>query len=117
MLFKTMAKIVPFSKLIKHKMSELSELSVIVDNKNVPLGFVFGRDSFIAFLEHMDDEFEKRTVDKKKAYDNPAGKLIDLIEEKLPVNKKFILELRDSVADAKKEGWVPLDEVLRSLHV
>ena len=81
------------------------------------MGFVFGRDSFISFLEHIDSEFEKKVDDPKKAFDNPAGKLIDLIEEKLPLNPKFIKDLRSSIEDAKKNNWIPLEKVAQLLHV
>lgn len=56
-----------FSKISKsaRKLSFLVNTSVVVDEKNVPLGFVFGRDTFISFLEHIDDQFEKKVQSKK----------------------------------------------------
>lgn len=114
-----MNKLIPFKKFSK-KVSSIASLngtSVVVDKKGVPLGFVFGRDAFISFLEYIDNEFEKRVEDPKKAYDNPAGKLIDLIEEKLPVKPKFIKEVKEARAKAKKVGWVSLEEIERSLNV
>lgn len=95
----------------------LSHTSVIVDGKSIPLGFVFGRDSFISFLEHIDSEFESRVKDPKQAFDNPAGRLIDLIEEKLPVSPHFIRDLKQSLIKTKKFDWIPFEEVIRSLHV
>lgn len=47
-------KIIALAKFTKIKsMPYLSETSVIVDEKKIPLGFVFGRDAFITMLEHM----------------------------------------------------------------
>ncbi len=93
-----MNKLVPFKKFTKKSESfNLSDTSVMVDKKGVPLGFVFGRDSFISFLEYIDSEFEKRVEDPKVAYDNPAGRLIDLIESKLPLNPKFVKDLKSSI--------------------
>lgn len=114
-----MNKLVPFKKFSKKaaEQSFLSNASVIVDQKNIPLGFVFGRDSFISFCTVIDDEFENRVKDPKKAYDNPAGRLIDLIEEKLPINPKFARDLKDSIKNAQQTRWIPLDEVSRSLNV
>lgn len=111
-------KVIPFSKFAKPgNLASLSNTSVIVDGKNTPLGFVFGRDAFISLCTTLDNEFEKRVADPRKAYDNPAGKLIDLIEEKLPVNPAFAKDLKASIKDAKKSGWIPFEEVIRTLHV
>lgn len=112
-------KLIPFKKFAKkaNDVASLGNTSVIVGKKGVPLGFVFGRDAFLSFLEYIDNEFEKRVQDPKKAYDNPAGKLIDLIEEKLPVKPKFIKEVKEARAKAKKVGWVSFEEIERSLNV
>ncbi len=113
-----MNKLIPFSKFSKNtaEISSLSDTSVVVDSKGAPLGFVFGRDSFISLLEHMDSEFEKSVKDQKKAYSNPAGKLIDLIEEKLSVNPDLIKDLKSSFKD-KKTKWIPIEQIVQSLHV
>lgn len=89
----------------------------MINKTGVPLGFVFGRDSFINFLEYIDSEFEKRVKDQKKAYDNPAGRLIDLIEAKLPLNPKFVKDLKSSVTKTRKSDWISLDEISHSLNV
>lgn len=114
-----MNKLIPFGKFSKktNKLSILSSASVVVDEKKVPLGFVFGRDVFISFLEHIDDEFEKRVGDQNKAFDNPAGRLIDLIEEKLSVKPSFVKELKKTVSKNGKSDWIPFGEVMRSLDV
>lgn len=112
-----MNKLVPFKKFSRKASQVPTGTSVIVDEKNIPLGFVFGRDAFISLCTVIDDEFEHRVKDPKKAYDNPAGRLIDLIEEKLPINPKFARDLQDSIRNAKQTRWIPLDEVSRSLNV
>lgn len=114
-----MNKLVPFVKFSKKigKFSFLSKTSVVVDGKGIPLGFVFGRDAFIALLEHIDSEFEKNVKDQKKAFNNPAGNLIDLIEEKLPLNPEFVKKLKTSFEKTKKSDWIPFEEIKRSLHV
>lgn len=114
-----MNKLVPFTKFSKKagRLSFLSKASVVVDREGTPLGFVFGRDAFITLLEHMDEAFEKSAKNKEKAYQNPAGKLIDLIEEKLPLNPDFVKELKSSFAKTKKSDWIPFEDVVRSLHV
>ncbi|HVF69324.1 MAG TPA: hypothetical protein VNA13_02030 [Xanthomonadales bacterium] len=112
-----MNKLIPFSKFSKKPdvISSLSDTSVVVDEKGVPLGFVFGRDSFVSFLEHIDTEFEKNVKDQKKAYNNPAGKLIDLIEEKLSISPDLVKDLKSSLG--KKTEWIPLEKIVQSLHV
>lgn len=114
-----MNKLIPFNKFSKKaaKQAYLSNASVVMDNKNTPLGFVFGRDAFISLLEHIDNEFEKNISNPDIAFNNPAGKLIDLIEEKLPVRPKFIKEVKEARVKAQKTGWIDLGEIERSLNV
>lgn len=110
-----MKKIVPFSKFSKK--TSISGASVVMDDKNTPLGFVFGRDSFISFLERIDCEFEKRVKNPKLAYDNPAGRLIDLIEERLPLQPKFVKDLKDSIKSSRKRDFISLEELAHYLNV
>lgn len=114
-----MNKLIPFGEFSKkaNKLSFLSSASVVVDEKKTPLGFVFGRDVFISLLAHIDDEFEKRVNNPNKAFDNPAGRLIDLIEEKLSVNPSFVKELKKSISKKEKSDWIPFEEVIMSLNV
>ena len=93
-----------------------SETKVVVDGDGTPLGFVFGRNAFIDFLERIDSEFQDKVKDQKKAHANPAGKLIDLIEERLPLNPDFVKDLKKSIS-ARKKDWIPLDQIAKSLHV
>lgn len=111
-----MNKLVPFKKFSK-KAGNLSGASVVVNDKKIPVGFVFGRDSFISLCTIIDDEFERRVDNPKKAYDNPAGKIIDLIEEHLPVNPKFAKGLKTSINEARNTRWIPLAEIAHSLNV
>ncbi len=114
-----MNKLIPFSKFSKKSQSlaVLSKTSVVMDEKNNPVGFVFGRDSFISFLEHIDNAFQEKVKDQKKAFDNPAGKLIDLIEEKLPLNKRFVKDMEKTLKTTKESDWISIEELNRALHV
>lgn len=114
-----MNKLIPFGKFSKkaNKLSFLSNTSVVVDEKKTPLGFVFGRDAFISFLEYIDHQFEEKVNNPKNAFDNPAGKLIDIIEENLPLNPTFVKDLKSSIAKTKKADWIPFEEVKRVLNV
>lgn len=113
-----MNKLIPFKKFSnKAEKLNLSDISVVVDDKNIPLGFVFGRESFISLCTIIDTAFEKGVNDSKKAFDNPAGKIIDLIEEKLPVNPKFTSSLKSSIKGAENTRWIPFEEVMHSLNV
>ena len=67
---------------------------------------------FDCYLAHA-----PKVKDPKQAYNNLAGRLIDLIEEKLPVNPKFIIKMRKSLQETKKNGWIPLDEISELLNV
>lgn len=110
-----MNKLIPFKKFSPK--NHLSGAKIVIDEKNIPLQFIFGRDSFISFLEYIDSEFEKNVSDPEKAYNNPAGKLIDLIEERLPLRAEFIKDLKTSIEGSKKTKSIPLDDVIRSLNV
>lgn len=114
-----MNSIVPFSKFSKRGSTFpfLSNTSIVTDKEGVPLGFVFGRDSFISLLEKIDDEFEKNAKNPQKAYNNLAGKLIDIIEEKLPIKPEFASKLKSSISRSQKQNWIPLKEVIKALHV
>ena len=113
-----MNKLVPFSQFSKintGQQSLLSNASVIVNGKGVPLGFFFGRDSFISLMTIIDEQFEKSASAKATIHDSVAGKIIDVIEEQLPLNPHFVSELRESIEEAKKSGWIPLSEIRESL--
>ncbi len=112
-----MNKLVPFKKFSNKAVQVPSGASVIMDKNNVPIQFIFNRDTFIAFLEYIDIEFEKNIPNPDIAYNNPAGKLIDLIEERLPLNPKFVKDLKKSINEGKKSKTYSLDEVIRSLNV
>jgi len=114
-----MNKLIPLAKFSKKasKLSFLSKTSVVIDKKGTPLGFVFGRDSFISFLEHIDSQFEEKVKDSEIAFNNPAGRLIDLIEEKLSPSPRFVKNLKLTLARTKKKDWIPLGEVIRALNV
>lgn len=113
-----MNKLIPFKKFSKKAHLPVSSgTSVMVDEKGIPLEFIFGRDAFISFLEYIDNEFEKNITNPDIAFNNPAGKLIDLIEAKLPVKPKFIKEVKEARAKAKKTGWINFDKIEQSLNV
>lgn len=114
-----MNNLIPFASFSKKakKLQFISDTSIVINERRVPLGFVFGRDAFIAFLEHIDEQFEKKVDDPKRAFDNPAGRLIDLIEEKLSVNPNFVKKLKKSIATMNKSDWIPFKEVMKSLNV
>ena len=91
----------------------LDSASVAVDEQNVPIGFFFGRDAFISLMTIIDEQFEQIAKTPKDAYNNFAGKAIDLIEETLPISAEFAKTLDKSIADAHKKGWLSFDEVVK----
>jgi hypothetical protein len=115
-----MNKLVPFTKFSNSDLKTknlLGNASVVVDKRGVPLGFFFGRDTFVSLLTAIDEQFEKKARNAKEAYDNFAGRIIDLIEEKLPVNPSFIKDMETSITEARKKGWVSLQEVSKTLNI
>ena len=111
-----MNKLVPFKKFIKtsSETNPLHRSSVAVNEQNIPIGFFFGRDAFISLMTIIDDQFEQTAKTPKDAYSNFAGKAIDLIEETLPVDAKFVKTLEKSITDAQKKGWLPFDLIFKS---
>ena len=63
------------------------------------------------------NEFEKNVTDPGKAFNNPAGKLIDFIEEKLSVKSDFIRDVKEARKEARKTGWISLEEIEQSINV
>lgn len=105
--------LVPLNQAIKQSPSTLSDAgSFSINNTDgIPIGFAFKRDSFVGFLEMIDADFEKKIPDQKKAFDNPAGRLIDAIEEQLPINQQFIQDLEQSHAQTQPDDWIPLKQL------
>ena len=97
----------PFANI---KLSKGAKIGIIVDKKNIPQGFVFNTKGFIELLSLIDEKLadilpEKHYYSKKT---NPAGWLIDKIEEQLPIDKKFEESLEKLLEEAEKEDWLPL---------
>lgn len=113
-----MNKLVPLSRFSKKadKLLSTAQTNVVVDKDGTPLGFVFGRNAFIDFLERIDSEFQDKVKNQKAAYNNPAGQLIDLIEERLPLNPNFVKDLKKSISTRKKD-WIPLEQIAKHLNV
>ncbi|OGK56681.1 hypothetical protein A3I50_01750 [Candidatus Roizmanbacteria bacterium RIFCSPLOWO2_02_FULL_37_9] len=68
-----MTNIIPLSKLAKgiDKNIFSKDSSVVINKNGTPLGFMFGRDSFIVFLQYIDDQFEiKINCKRYKAMDS-----------------------------------------------
>lgn len=114
-----MAKLMVLSKLseVPKRLKFLGGTSVVVDKRNVPVGFVFGREAFISLLEMIDGEFEKKVENPLLAHDNPAGQLIDLIEGSLPINPRFASQLKVSIKSQKADEGIAFEDVVKSLHV
>ena len=53
----------------------------------------------------------------KKYFDNPAGKLIDAIEERLPLNIDFVNKLKLTISSTNKSDYISIDEIVKNIHV
>ena len=79
--------------------------------------FIFDSFALLDVLSKIDEELVDR-LSAEEYHDksvNPAGWLIDEIESKLPLNPKFVLSLKKSIAEAKKNGFIPFEKVKREL--
>jgi hypothetical protein len=112
-----MNRLVPVKKFIGRdaKANKLiGQASVVMDDRGLPVGFFFGRDTFISLLTAIDEQFEKKSKNLREGYDNFAGRIIDVIEERLPVNPKFVREMESSILDAQKHGWVDISQITQT---
>ena len=96
-----------------------SRAGILVDKQGVPRLFVFDTFAFLDVLSAIDERLVDRLSDDayhSKAA-NPAGWLIDEIEGTLPLNPEYIQSLKDAIAEAKRTGWIPFEDVKRALRL
>lgn len=115
-----MSDLIPFNQFIgtKHKLNRFipKKGTFVVWAGDVPQGVVFDLDSFISFLGVLDTKFQDLSGDPVAGYNNPAGELIDAIEDRLPLKEEFIERMKKTHGRAKGD-WVPWKEVKKHLHV
>lgn len=114
------AKLIAFNKIAPasvFKLTKGSKAAVIVDKKNTPQLFIFDTFALLDVLSKIDEALVDRltTEEYHNKSINPAGWLIDKIESKLPLNPDFVLSLKNSLAEAKKKGWIPFKEIEQEL--
>ena len=116
------AKLIPWEQVAPKSIFPLergSRAGVVVDKNGAPQMFIFDTFALLDVLSEIDEQL----VDKLSSAEyhskkiNPAGWLIDKIEAKLPLDTKYIQSLRDSIAEAKKSGWVPFEKIERELNL
>jgi hypothetical protein len=81
--------------------------------------FVFDTFAFLDLLSVIDERLVDRLPDEayhSKAA-NPAGRLIDEIETRLPVSEEYVQSLKDAIAEARQTGWIPFEELERTLKL
>lgn len=114
------AKLILFNKLVPSsvfKLNRNSKAAVIIDKNGTPQVFIFDTFALLDILSKIDEALVDRlsTEEYHNKSVNPAGWLIDRIESKLPLNPKFILSLKKSIAEAKKKGWIPFEKIQQEL--
>lgn len=116
------AKVVPWARVAPKSVFPLergSRAGVVVDRTGVPRVFVFDTAALLDVLSAIDERLVDRLADDEyhsKAA-NPAGWLIDELEAALPVSKAYIQSLKDAIAEAKRNGWIPFEEIERTLNL
>lgn len=109
-------KLVPWNRIAPKRVFPVkkgSRAGVIVDNKGVPLLFLFDTAAFLDILSEIDEKLVDKlsTQDYHSKDSNPAGWLIDTIESKLPLKPEYIQSLKQAISEAKKKGWIPFEEI------
>ena len=100
-------------------MARGSRAGVVVDRDGVPRVFVFTTEALLDVLSAIDERLVDRLPDTEyhSKTANPAGWLIDELEAKLPVSAEYIQSLKEAIAEAKREGWIPFEAVERTLKL
>jgi hypothetical protein len=96
-----------------------SRAGVVVDRAGVPRVFVLDTFALLDVLSAIDERLVDRLSDEEyhsKAA-NPAGWLIDELETTLPVSTEYVQSLRAAIAEAKRAGWIPFEDVERALNL
>lgn len=114
------AKLIPLRKIVPasiFKLGRKSKAAVIVDRKGVPQVFLFDSFALLDLLSKIDEGLVDRL--SSEAYHDPsvnlAGWLIDAIEAKLPVHPDFVHSLQKAIAEAKRKGWIPFEDIKQEL--
>jgi len=115
-----LAKLIAFNKIVPSsvfKLNKGSKAGVVVDKEGAPKVFIFDTFALLDVLSKIDEALVDRlsTEEYHNETINPAGWLIDKIEAKLPLNPNFILSLKNSLAEAKKKGWIPFEKIEQEL--
>ena len=114
------AKLIAFNRIAPaslFKLNKGSKAAVIVDKSGAPQLFIFDTFALLDVLSKIDEALVDRlsTEEYHSESVNPAGCLIDKIETKLPLNPDFILSLKNSIAEARKKGWIPFEKIEQEL--
>ena len=116
------AKLIRWERVVPRSAFPLqpgSRAGVVVDRAGVPRLFVFDTFALLDVLSTVDERLVDRLPDaayhSKDA--NPAGWLIDELEATLPVSDAYVQSLKEAIAEAKREGWVPFEAIERALSL
>lgn len=95
------------------------DAGAIVDKNGTPRFFIFDSFALLDVLSAIDEKLVDRL--STEAYHsktiNPAGWLIDHIEERLPLTSAYVQTLRDAIAEAEEKGWIPFEIIEKDLNL
>ena len=96
-----------------------SRAGIIVDREGKPQLFIFDTFALLDVLSRIDEALVDRLLPREyhSKTINPAGWLIDELEEKLPLDPKYIKSLKDAIDEANKKGWVPFEKIEQELEL
>lgn len=96
-----------------------SRAGVVVDKQGNPQLFVFDTQALLDVLSTIDEALADKlpAADYHSKKKNPSGWLIDEIESRLPVSKDYAQSLKDAIAEAEANGWVPFEKIKEELQL
>ena len=116
------AKLIPWGQIAPKTVFPLkkgSRAGVVLDRQGAPRLFIFDTPALLDVLSEIDEKLVDRlpSAEYHSKAVNPAGWLIDTIEEKLPVSKGYADSLKSAIAEAKRKGWIPFEKIERELEL
>lgn len=116
------AKLIPWGRITPKTVFPLekgSRAGVVLDRQGAPRLFIFDTPALLDVLSEIDEKLVDRlpSAEYHSKDVNPAGWLIDTIEEKLPVSKDYVDSLKSAIDEAKKKGWIPFEKIERELEL
>lgn len=96
-----------------------SQAGVVLDRAGAPRYFIFNTNALLDVLSEIDEPLADRfsSDDYYSKTTNPAGWLIDELEQKLPLSSDYVDSLKSAIGEAQKKGWISFRKIEAELSL